>query len=298
MRMADALDVDIVASEFAYVQLHDQWDMKVQALAEELIARRVGLVVADVPYLPLAAAQLAGVVNVGLCSLNWADVMSEYLTQGEHGASVATWIETARRAYASADAFYCPAPSMPMPWLPNRIDVGPIGRVGRRDASGLVAALGLRQNVLIVLVGMGGVGMDMPIEAWPARLQGRPVHYIAPEPLAARRDSVFSVTSISWPYADLVASVDLVLTKPGYGMFLEAAGAGTPVVYVEREGWPDVPSLVDWLLENGVARGLARQGLGDARLAVAMNECLREGRGRPFPLTGADEVVSHLRAMT
>ncbi len=47
-------------------------------------------------------------------------------------------------------------------------------------------------------------------------------------------------------YSDLVASVDVIITKPGYGMFMEAGLANVPLIIIERSNWPDCHSLVEW----------------------------------------------------
>ena len=66
-----------------------------------------------------------GIPAVGLCSLTWYDILRE-CPLGDAGAGRAAG--RMRRVYAQADLFIRPAPAMPMDWLPNARDVGPIAR--------------------------------------------------------------------------------------------------------------------------------------------------------------------------
>ena len=49
---------------------------------------------------------------------------------------------------------------------------------------------------------------------------------------------------------DVLASMDCLVTKPGYGAFTEAACNGVAVLYVERGDWPEEPYLCPWLEAN------------------------------------------------
>lgn len=57
MVQRNALEVDVEASAARYRQLHHHWDAEVTRVARALTEARVDLVVSDVPYLTLAAAQ-------------------------------------------------------------------------------------------------------------------------------------------------------------------------------------------------------------------------------------------------
>jgi UDP-N-acetylglucosamine:LPS N-acetylglucosamine transferase len=77
----------------------------------------------------------------------------------------------------------------------------------------------------------------------------------------------------------VLASVDAVLTKPGYGTFAEAACAGVPVLYVSRGEWPEQPYLVNWLRQHGVCREVAN----DRLLGGNLSEELQQLWSQPMP---------------
>jgi hypothetical protein len=57
-------------------------------------------------------------------------------------------------------------------------------------------------------------------------------------------------------FLDLLASCDVLITKVGYGSFVEAAAHAVPVLYLDRPDWPETPYLAAWLAEHGNALSL------------------------------------------
>lgn len=291
MRMTNALDVDIHASEKAYKQLHAEWPERVADLASQMVEEGVALVLSDIAYLPLAAAQSVQLPNVALCSLNWADVVARYLQSEE----ASKWLVDIKQAYQQANLFIQPTPSMGMPWLENRLDVGPIGRVGQCQRDCVSSSLDTQDNTFIVLVGMGGMAMNLSPANWPMDINGRPVCYIVPDslmPVTRPSGRFFPLSGVSVPYHDLMASVDLMLTKPGYGTFVEAVATGLPVIYIARDDWPDARSLVCWLANNGKAREITREAIEAGAFVQEMQELLSQGRYRPIFPDGAGQAAS------
>ena len=292
MRMCDALEVDKTASFNAYASLHNEWDCKVQRLGQNMRNEGVSLVLADVPYLPLAAAQSVGVPTVAMCSLNWADVVARYFPEQ------VGWVQKIRSIYQNTDVFLVPEPGMDMPWLANQRRIGPVGRLGVSRRAQIDRCIGLSADVSLVLVGMGGVHHPLDLSRWPSRINGKPVHYLVSEGLRGQVGNCSVATDLPFGYVDLIASSDLIITKPGYGMFVEAAAAGVPVLYVRREGWPDVPSLIGWLHSVAHAYQVEPEQLLQGSIIDTMAELLAAGRYSPVPLNGAahaaDVLASYL----
>ncbi len=258
MRMHDAIGVDAVASCAAYRDFHADWDARVATAARALERAAPDLVLADVPYLPLAAARRAGIPAVALCSLHWGAIHAAYC----HAPGDAAVRAQILAAYRGAQRFYRPAPAMAMPELDNAVAVGPIAELGRARGAALRAALGLDAAARLVLVALGGVPTRLPLEAWPRRPG---VHWLVTETWAVERDDVHPFEPLGLPFLDLLASCDALLAKPGYGLFAEAACHGVPVLALPRDDWPESAALLAWLKAHGrVAEvGHARLGSGD-----------------------------------
>lgn len=291
MVMASAVEVVIEDSFAAYRAFHADWEDRL-ARQEALLARLApDLVLADIPYLPLAAAARLGLPAVALCSLNWADIFFSYCSEEPDSAPLR---EIMVAAYNSAVVFLQPAPSMPMPDLVNTRPIGPIAVTGQDRRIELNTRLGLRGDERLVLIGLGGVDMRLPMENW-STIPG--VRWLAPPEWRIRRaDTVSWETLTDLPFADLVHSCDVLLTKPGYGSFTEAVCNATPVLYVERPDWPEEPWLTRWLEDNGNAVRITRQQLAGGELCSALDRLLAQPRRPALAPTGIGDAADCLES--
>jgi UDP:flavonoid glycosyltransferase YjiC (YdhE family) len=224
---------------------HDRHLADQRALLERL---QPDLVLADIPWIPLAAARSLGIPAVGLCCLNWLDILSESPIGHRLPASL---IEHLREAYAGADLFLRPSPSMPMRWLPNGRDIGPLAVVRRRDPAALRRHLGLADDSRLVLMQFGGAGSLVPPGNMP--LPPKTVLLTPVPELSARTGAVLVGPAAGAPgpsVSDVLASCDALITKPGYGTYAEAACHGVPVLSVPRGDWPEEPYLDAWLTQR------------------------------------------------
>jgi hypothetical protein len=274
MVMHDALSVDVDKSLEAYRAIHRNWDERVQSLARDLRDARVDAVLSDIPYLTLAAATAAGIPCAGMCSLNWAEILEHYIGPQRDPALIAE----IRQAYAGANYFLQTQPCMPMHGLPNAMPIGPTAAPGRNRRDEIDERAGLPHGAWMVLVGMGGVPYALTLDDWPSQALGQPVHYLVPDGIASTHPNAVAVGKLGIGYSDLLASVDLIISKPGYGTFTEAAVAGVPVLYVARTDWPETQALTDWLDSVGHCAEIDAFALRLGRFAPEMDALLARGR--------------------
>lgn len=286
MLMTSALDVCIEESRQAYQRFHADWQARVIGEARLLEALDADMVLSNVGYLPLAGAQLAGIPNIALCSLNWADIYRHYC--GEDTIS-----EQIHQCYASADAFLRTTPGMEMRDLHNLIPVAPIAAIGcdRRDV--LRAHLRLSDQEKLVLVSMGGIASRLPIEGWP-RIDG--VRWLVQQAWQVEHPDAIEIESIPLSFSDLLASCDALLCKPGYGSFVEASCCATPILYVDRSGWPETRALTEWLQRHSVCREIARCELEQGTLVEALEQLWEAHSRESMDPQGGEQVTEWLAA--
>jgi len=253
--MHSALAIDLESSADAYADLHANWQQRVDEEARRLSVLAPDLVLADVPYLTLAAAAQAGIPAVALCSLNWADIYRHYFPDRKEAPQVLAHMES---AYQSARAFLCPEPSMPMRFLDNRLSIGPIAVQGRQRRDDLVHRLGLNPEHALVLVAPGGVDMRFAIENWPT---DQAIHWLVSERWQVRHPDASPLEHTGLGFTDLVSSCDAVVGKCGYGTVAECVLNGTPLLYIPRPDWPEEQVLLQWLDAHGAAIELAPECL-------------------------------------
>lgn len=245
MKMESALAVLPAESMAAYRELHRDWPRRVAQEATLLGAGGYDLLLADVPYLSLAAAAAAGIPAAALCSLHWGDIFDHYCGHLPGAVAIAAEI---RAAYAAVPLFLQPRPHMPMADLPNRRSIAPIARRGEVRRGEIDARLGLPPGGRLVVAALGGIPTRLAVERWPRRPG---LHWLVPAAWGAEREDCHTLESLALPFSDLLRSTDAVLTKPGYGTFAEAAVNATPTLYLPRDDWPETPYLAAWLGRNG-----------------------------------------------
>jgi hypothetical protein len=289
MVMVDALDADIPQSLAAYRAFHAEWDARLTWQERVLREAAPSLVLADIPYLSLAAAARLEIPALALCSLNWADILAGCCPDAPDLQALRSPMLT---AYHSAVAFLQPTPSMPMPQLRNARSIGPIAALGRNRRPEINRRLNLREDGTLVLMGLGGVAMRPPLEAWP---EWPGVRWLTPPEWKVTRPDMASWAGLDdCGMLDLIRSSDVLFTKPGYGAFTEAVCNGTRVLYVERDDWPEEPWLSDWLLAYGNGVKLNRRQLATGEVAEPLRKLLTQPAKPPVAPTGADEAADWL----
>ncbi|HWV17198.1 MAG TPA: hypothetical protein VNZ68_01320 [Rhodocyclaceae bacterium] len=272
--MRDALNVDIAASAARYQQAYADWPQRVAKEAELLAQLAPDLVFSNVSPLPLAGAAAVGIPGVAMCSLNWADLFAHYYADTDWGAPIHAAMQA---AYASARMFLRLTPGMPMDTLPNVHVLAPVSfytqtppTVTRREAA---QRLALPQDKRWLLLALGGIAHRLPVEDWPA-LPDTQLLVPADWNVATRAD-ITPYHDGLLPFSDLLPVVDVLLSKPGYGTFVEAACCGLPVLYLQRPDWPEADCLEQWLHGNARAAVIPPAAGISGDLGSSLNAVLR-----------------------
>jgi hypothetical protein len=134
MVMVDALDAKVAESLAAYRTFHAEWEPRLAWQESYCGRQRRILLLADVPYLTLAAAARLQIPALALCSLNWADILAGYCADAPDLAELRAPMLAAYNAAPSP--FAATPPSMPMPDLHNARTIGPIAGIGPGPATG------------------------------------------------------------------------------------------------------------------------------------------------------------------
>lgn len=285
--MNSALDIDLEASAAAYYGLHRDWQQRVDAEARRLESLAPDLVLADVPYLILAAAGQAAIPAAALCSLNWADIYRHYFAQRKEASRILADMES---AYRAARVFLCPEPSMPMSFLDRRAAIGPIAARGHNRRDELLRGLGVDAAQSLVLVAPGGVQARFPVESWPTE-QG--IHWLVAADWQVQHPNVSPLEKTGFGFTDLVASCDAVLGKCGYGTVSECVVNATPLLYIPRPHWPEEQVLLQWLEDHDAALPVAPSLLEGGEFTDAVSRA-RSLVVKPCEATGGSQAADRL----
>jgi hypothetical protein len=289
MVMANAVQVKLLETAAAYETFHNHWAYYFAQEIKLLQQLAPDVLLANIPYLPLAAGHRLGIPGIALCSLNWSDILQGSGLQ--HPAS-REWRQTMLAAYQSADTFLRPTPSMPMPDLTNSREIGPIATIGQNRRDEITRRLGLAKDQTLALIALGGIDTPLAITKWPYHSD---LDWIVPRLWGAQRTDIHHrerLTDIA--FIDLLCSCDVIIAKPGYGTFVEAACNGKRVLYIERDNWPEESCLVDWLLQHGNGLKITREALETGTLRPAIQRLAKQPLKPPPAPTGITEAADCL----
>jgi hypothetical protein len=288
MLMRSAVEIAREATAQAYEGFHRDWQARVEEEAQTLDGLAPDLVLANVPYLPLAGAARAGIPAVAMCSLNWADVYRHYFGSRPQAERI---LGEMRAAYRAAHLFLRLEPGMPMPDLPNAVTIGPVATTGQNRRAEIAARLNLDACTRLVMIAPGGIELRLPVEHWPAAAQ---IHWLVPQSWGVRRAGFSDMEALRLPFTDVLCSCDAIIGKPGYGTFAEAGCNAVPMLYLPRADWPESPYLTDWLARHGRTRAIDRAALERGDVVDALGG-LWSQTAPPAPLpTGVAEAARRL----
>ncbi|OSM07046.1 hypothetical protein MAIT1_00043 [Magnetofaba australis IT-1] len=249
----DPMQPDLPATAAALDALHADWPQKLAREREKMAAFRPDVVIANIPYLTLEAAQGLGIPTVALASLSWDRIVAGYYDVAE--PRVAAWLQRMRVAYGGVDLALAPHPAMADAPFPHVVEIPPILDAAQPDRAGLRAQLGIspEETRPLILVSLGGI----PIDALPFDLLRRERRglFLIDHPDAPHEENLYNVGRLGdWPFGAVIGSVDGVVGKPGYGMSVECAAHGIPFLYARRFHFADEASICAWLAQHGRAR--------------------------------------------
>ena len=285
------LKIDVPGTWSAHRAFHRDWTAKVEAESRVIRIAAPACVLSDVSHLGMAAGAAAGIPTIGLCSLSWDLVLEPFLDSAaeEHKAI----LRQIREAYAQAETFLRVAPGLPVTAFRTVLDIGPIAEPATPQVSLLRKAVGAEASERIVLVGFGGIALrDFPFDRMESMRGYRfLVDGQVPEGLAR----VASLAAAGMPFKEVLASVDVVVTKPGYGTIVEAVALRKPILYVRRYNFADEQSLVEYLHRYGRGAELSLTDFLAGDWEPTMRTVLDQSACQaPPPLTGPADAAHAL----
>ncbi len=193
--------------------------------------RDAAMTLSDLPALGIAAGHAAGLPAVATGNFTWDWIYAHY--QG--GENVGAQLGAVYRNTALALR-------MPM-WggfetMPKVRDIPFVARQSRRDPEEVRRALGIPVDTHVALTSFGGYGLDGLDENALRSIDG--YHVLLPGMIDEN-----AMYDRGYRYEDLVKAVDVVVTKPGYGIISECLANETALLYTSRGDFREYQVLVD-----------------------------------------------------
>ncbi len=226
---------------------------------------RPHLVLSNISPLAFPVARRLGVPGLGLATLDWHTIYRHWLPADD------PVIETLAASYGACDELLVPPMAMAMDVFPRR---RPIPLV----ASGPQRSIRLDDPRYKALVLFGG-SASPPYEA-SALAELADWLFLVPGATGSEPENIRPVPAGAAP-VDVMPSVDCIVCKPGYGVLSEGWRTGTPLVWIERPGFPEYPVLERWLENRFPATRLDMADFAAGRWGAALERARNDRRRYP-----------------
>lgn len=293
----DSLRLDEEATIRTAAQFHRRLPSLVAQ--ESALLRRHGarLVISDAPPLACAAAAAAGVPAIVVANFTW-----DWIYEGYPAAlaSAPELIPLIQDAYACAEAAWrLPLHGGFAPFNASRTvtDVPFIARHATRSRADARRRLDLPAGVPLALSSFGGYGIE---SFEPARLDclahfsvvltGRAAPGLLPSGVYFVHESELYATGLR--YEDLVGAVDVVVTKPGFGIIAECLANHTAMLYTSRGPFREYDVMVAEMPRLLQCEFIEQDALLAGRWRAPLEHLMQKPAPRERPATNGAEVVA------
>ncbi len=262
-------------------------------------ARDAQLVISDAPPLACVAAVAAHIPSVVVSNFTWDWIYEGY--EGELDAAP-DLLPILRSAYVlAAEGWRLPLHGG-FATVPHVIDVPFVARHARADRSreDVRRELSLPRDRALVLASFGGYGVkgldvarfdcldevDLVMTAPAAEMASAkgPAHWITEEDIYAR----------GLRYVDLVAAVDVVVTKPGYGIIADCVANQTAMLYTSRGRFVEYDVMVAEMPRFLRCEYIDLESFLGGRWRDALRRLLTQPEPPEHPRTDGADVVADL----
>lgn len=286
----DAAATVVLAAGF-YATLEGRAGREAALLRE----REARLVVSDAPPLGCSAASAAGIPSYVCSNFTW-----DWIYQGYDLTDAPGLVPAIRDAYRDATGGW----RLPMhggfDTIAPIVDVPFVARHAQHPPELVRRKLGLPATMTLALSSFGGFGLG---GFDPLRLDcldrvgvvvtEREAH-AGPLPQGVHVVEEAAMYRAGFRYEDLVAAVDVVVTKPGYGIVAECVANDTAILYTSRGRFVEYDVLVADMPRYVRCRFIDHEDLFGGRWGNALDALLAAAAPPERPRTDGAEVVAEL----
>ncbi|MGC8741684.1 MAG: glycosyltransferase family protein [Candidatus Sumerlaeaceae bacterium] len=265
------------------MQVHADSHARLHEEVAFLKKEKINAVVCDIPPTPLLAAQEANIPSVCVANFTWVEVFRR-AAAGDRQREV--FLRQVAKEYATATLLVRPGFALRMPHFRRSYDTSPIARRGVNRRRELLRELDLSTRTRLVLTYFGKWGFGALEIERAARLKD--VAFLS---FDAEIPPLKKLDPNRWKFEDVVASVDVVIAKPGYGTLGECMANATPVIYYPRCEFSEYFALRRELDRWGGAVRLSTRDFLACRWEQAIEQALRL-RPRAVRCDGSREIAA------
>lgn len=219
----------------------DEADLAEPQESEFLRSVQAGCVVSDIPPVALRLAHKAGIPGIAVTNFSWDWIYDGWSAEYPEARPLA---ERMGRDYTLSDLLLRLPYSGELPAFRNVEDMPMLGRKGRLPVPEVWKRLGLNGDSRpVVLFSFGGMGLKSG--DFPELAAIRDYRFVST--FEIRNPAVTLLPELHAchvEYSDLVRAVDVIVTKPGYGIVSECAVNHTRMLYTDRGSFREYDAIM------------------------------------------------------
>jgi len=271
-------------------------DARAAREASHLNEHGVSFVIADAPPLGCAAAYAAGIPSVVVSNFTWDWIYEEYR---DELAAAPHLVPLIAESYALAAAAWRLPIYGGFESFKTIVDVPLVARhaTHARDATRAVFDLPLdRRLALISFGGYGVADLDLQrldcLDRWSILLTGARPAGDLPAGIHVIDDAW--IYERGFRYEDLVHAVDVVMTKPGYGIVSECIANDTAIVYTPRGRFAEYPVMVAEMPRFLRCAEISHDDLFAGRWLSALDRAIDAAAPPTRPATNGADIIADM----
>lgn len=267
----DSVTVSIVETLERYKIIADRNRTLLDDEIRWCLENRVDAIVSDITPFAFDIARHAGIPSIAVTNFTWLDIYADYINDVPQ---FMPYLQEIHDQYARATLALALAPPLPMDYFPVIHSAPVVGRKGNpcrdkifewyscNDSSG-------RKLALIYVGDFGMKGID-----WKLLEHYRDWLFVGINSLPGEPANYACIDFKRFRYEDVIASVDCMISKLGYGVVSECMINATPLIYLPRERFAEYPVLRDGVEAWGGGIALSGERFLELRWEEALEQSL------------------------
>jgi hypothetical protein len=180
--------------------------------------------------------------------------------------------------------------------FPRREPIPWIARVSRLQKEQARKNFSLPGSAAVVLLSFGGLGLQRV--PWEELKRMRDYVFVTTADERKVDGNIVFLPDAQRHYEDLVRAVDVIVTKPGYGIVADVIAHQVPMLYTDRGVFPEYANLVEALNDCAIAEFISQTELLSGNLEPYLKRLSdKEANWPAVELNGAEVAAQKVIAL-
>lgn len=240
MTQVDSIRVDVASTLARIRRFYSRRKEHVAREAAFLKERGIGLVVVDIPALPIEAAARIGIPRLAVGNFAWDWIYSEFVAQDPAWQTI---VDVLHEEYAQTNLLLRLPFCEKMQAFPRIEDIPLVTSPGKQRRNEIARLTGCDPEKKWVLLSF--TTLDWNEQALKKVERIKEHEFFTVRPLEWQRRNIHALHRGQITFSDILASMDAVISKPGFGILSDCIANKRPLIYADRSNFREYPILVD-----------------------------------------------------